>query len=780
MASAALPEEMPAGEPLIDEYEAEQPPRPRSHWLFVAAILAGSFLLFLVQPMVARMALPKLGGAPAVWNSAMLVYQALLLGGYAYAHWLGRVPPRRQGMIHLIVLAVAALWLPIGLVAMNLPADAEPAIWVPWLLGASIGPLFFAIAAQAPLLQRWYSVASGGRDPYALYAASNIGSFGGLIAYPLLVEPNMAIKAQSWLWTGGYGLVLILIAACALALPRQEGNVPHVAHTSPAPEWRRVLHWVALAFVPSGLMLATTTYLTTDIVAVPMLWVLPLGLYLLSFSLAFSDSEFLAEALRKIAPLVLLLFGATLMGGKHEYAYFNALTGLALLFIVAVALHARMYQLRPAPDRLTGFYLAMSVGGVLGGVFSALLAPIVFDWTYEYPLLVLAAGFLMPQMFLVPVLSRLWAGNAQIQRIKVLAVALVVLVIAWWGVTGPYFIDVFGESFTRDMVAFFAVAVIGILVIGRRAPFVVALAAALFLFGGYRSIQISLNDQRTRSYFGVYTVGNGDIERVLTHGTTLHGVQLVGDRSKTPTTYYVHGSGVGQAMLAAPALYGEHARIGVVGLGTGTLSCYAQPGQKWRIYEIDPAVVRISRDSGKFTFLSQCLPNPDIALGDARLRLAEQTNNSLDLLALDAFSSDAVPMHLLTTEAFATYRRVLAPNGLLMVHISNRFMDLRPVVAAAAKAGGWHARVFVYTPPLDFVASATPAGKIDLKTLEEDSSASASEWVALSPDPRVIQQLSAKDPAGWVALREQRGFSPWTDDYSSIVPVLRTPRIPGL
>ncbi|MES2444194.1 MAG: fused MFS/spermidine synthase [Pseudomonadota bacterium] len=732
-------------------------PRAITHRLFVAAILAGSFLLFLVQPMVARMALPKLGGAPAVWNSAMLVYQALLLGGYAYAHWLGRVPPKMQAVIHLCVLALAALWLPIGLFAMELPADAQPAIWVPWLFGASIGPLFFAIAAQAPLLQRWYSVATHGRDPYQLYAASNIGSFGGLIAYPLLVEPNMALRSQSWLWTGGYALVFVLIVGCALMLPRRAPDVPHVAHHTPAAGWRTVLHWIVLAFVPSGLMLATTTFLTTDIVAVPMLWVLPLGLYLLSFSVAFSDGRLLPDLLAKFTPLALLLFGATLIAGQQEYAYLNAFIGLVLLFLISVALHSRMYALRPAPDRLTGFYLAMSVGGALGGVFSGLIAPIVFDWTYEYPLLILAAGMLVPQTFLFPFIARLWTGDPQWLRIKVLAVALAVSLLVLVGLDRHF--DWLGEK--QANLAFMVVAAVGLVSIGARWAFVVALAGAIFLFGGYRAIEMSLDGARTRSYFGVYTVSEGDTQRVLTHGTTLHGVQIKGPKSRQPTTYYVAGSGVGQAMRAVPEFYGPHARVGVVGLGAGTLSCYAQPGQQWRIYEIDPAVVSIARDSGKFSFLSQCLPNPDIVIGDARLRLAEEPAARFDLLALDAFSSDAVPMHLMTAEAFETYARVLAPNGLLLVHISNRFLALDPVVAAAAARGGWQAARMTYNPTAE----------------EAADKASTSEWIALSRDPAIFARLMTGD-VHWAALSPKPGFAGWTDDYASIVPVLRPMRMP--
>ena len=735
---------------MADAVEQAIAPRTRFRWLFVVAILAGSFLLFLVQPMVARMALPRLGGAPAVWNSAMLVYQALLLGGYAYAHWLGRVPVRMQASIHLAVLAAAALWLPIGLTAMELPADAEPAFWVPWLFGASIGPLFFAISAQAPLLQRWYSVASGGRDPYALYAASNIGSFGGLIAYPLIVEPGLALKGQSLLWTIGYALVFVLVAGCATLLPRKAPQEPHVAHHSPPAGGLRVLHWIILAFVPSGLMLATTTFLTTDIVAMPMLWVLPLGLYLLSFSVAFREGDIIPDLLAKFAPLIVLLFGATLIAGHQKLAYLNALIGLVLLFVVAVALHSCMYRLRPAVDRLTGFYLAMSVGGALGGVFSGLIAPVLFDWTYEYPLLILAAGALMPQTFLFSALARLWQGEGL--WIKILMAVFLVAIFVGIGLANPG--GVLGEL--HEQIAFLAVATVGLIATGRRVPYLVALAGGLFLFGGYRAIDISLSGDRTRSYFGVYTVSEQPQERRLAHGTTLHGIQLKGARSRLPTTYYVPGSGVGRAMLAAPALFGPAARIGVVGLGTGTLACYAQPGQQWRFYEIDPEVVDLSRDSGRFTFLRQCAPQAQIAVGDARIRLTETAPASLDLLALDAFSSDAVPMHLMTTEAFGTYARALAPNGLLLVHISNRFLALAPVVAGAAAHGGWHAARLVYQP----------------SALEARDEASISDWIALSRDAGTLARLTANDPQ-WFPLATRPGFTPWTDDYASVVPVMR-------
>ncbi len=721
--------------------------------LFVPAVLLGSFLLFLVQPMVARMALPRLGGAPAVWNSAMLVYQALLLAGYAYAHAISRLRPRVQGAIHVAVLVIAALWLPIGLVAGDPPPGASPVVWVPWLLARSIGPLFFAVSAGAPLIQRWCSLSSGGKDPYALYAASNLGSFGGLIAYPLLVEPSLALAGQSRLWSAGYLLLILLIAGCALRSPR--GAAVERLSPMPSPPAKRlqVARWVALAFVPSGLMLAISTYITTDMVAMPLLWVLPLGLYLLSWTVAFADSREVADLLTRIAPITLLLFGGIMVGGYQERPWLGALVALGLLFMVCVALHTALYRSRPAPDRLTGFYLATALGGALGGAFSGLLAPVIFDWNYEYPLLILAAGVLVPQVYLTDGVRRVWTGERS-QRLVALALVLgVIALLVALRATKPG--GLFGEGDSGFF--FLVIAAAGFACIGTRLPYVVLLGSALLLFGGYRAIQLSWQgDARTRSYFGVYTVHDKRGVHELEHGTTLHGVQLRGSRARerTPTSYYVRGSGVGLALDAVPQLYGPGARVGVVGLGTGTLACYARAGQSWRFYEIDPAVIRIASDPAKFSYLSRCAPRAMIRLGDARLSLAREATTSLDLLALDAFSSDTVPMHLLTREAFETYGRVLQPGGLLLVHVSNRFLDLTPVVAASAE--GWTGI------RLDFRPGA----------LDQQARASGSWWIALSRDPRVVKQLAATDP-GWYPLRRRPGFRAWSDDYSTILPLIR-------
>ncbi len=724
--------------------------------LFFATIVAGSFLLFLTQPMIARMALPRLGGAPAVWNSAMLVYQALLLGGYAYAHWIARLRPRRQAGLHLALFGVAALWLPIGLLEIDLPANFAPALWVPWFLIASIGPLFFIISAQAPLMQRWYALETSRGEPYALYAASNLGSFAGLLSYPLIVEPLFTLQQQSLLWTGGYALLVLLVAGCALTIPGQAIEAAP-AEASPAPSRRRILHWMALAAIPSGLMLSTTTHLTTDIVAVPLLWVVPLGLYLLSFVIAFATRRGLAQFITQVAPLIILIAGGLAFEDGSRRPIFSATLGLSLLFTIAVTLHCEMYRLRPAADRLTGFYLSMSAGGVLGGAFCAILAPTIFDWTYEHPLLVLAAALLLPQRNYFGFVERLWA-RPKLRTALTLLLPTVVLLLSipadrhFWS----------GAPEWAAIACPVLIAIISLFSIGRPAMFAACLAALMLSYSGWSTLKVSFGDTRTRSYFGVYTVStrSGGEARVLTHGTTLHGVQsLRPGLQHEPTSYYARLSGVGLAMAAAEPFYGPRARIGVIGLGTGTLACYRVPGQSWTFFEIDPVMVRIARDPRRFTFLSGCAPGARIVLGDARLTVARQQPASLDLLAVDAFSSDAVPMHLLTREAFGIYGRALQPSGLLLVHISNRYLDLKPVLAANAASGGWQARIMRHDP------------SFEEQVLEESH---PSVWVALSRDPAILDSLARTGPdKGWERMRADPAFAGWSDDYASILPLLR-------
>lgn len=720
---------------------------PATRTRFVLTIFAGSFLLFLVQPMIARMALPRLGGAPSVWNSAMLVYQALLLAGYAYAHWLSGFAPKRQAFIHLALFAAAALMLPIGLTAAMPPPEANPFVWVPWLLLTSIGPLFFVISAQAPLMQRWFTLSDGG-DPYPLYAASNLGSFGGLIAYPLLVEPLLPVAEQSLIWSIAFAALALLVGWCALALPRTNGVAIETTAALP-PSWRQIAVWIGLAAIPSGLMLSTSLHLTTDIVAMPLLWVVPLGLYLLSFSVAFASNRQPAELITRTAPLFLLIAACGVFVDTTFLPWVFAAAAVISLFTLSVALHSAMYDRRPDPAYLTRFYLAMSVGGVLGGLFCALIAPLVFDWAYEHPILMLAAA-----LVLAP--PALFAVEPPKSAVGTIAAVIIVFMISQVG-QGAYGLP---ESHDWSIGASYVLIAISLLAIGNRWLFAACLAAVMLSIGGWDKLGLSFAEGKmTRSYFGIYSIRDGRTSRILVHGTTVHGIQNRGSvqREMMPTSYYAPLSGVGTALRAAPALFGPAARIHVVGLGTGTLSCYARPGQDWRFYEIDPVIVGIASDPKAFTFLSHCLPNPRFALGDARLTLAREPAASADVLVVDAFSSDSVPMHLLTTEAFDTYRRHIRPSGLLMVHISNRYLDLKPLVAAAA-AHGWHARLRWYKPNRD----------------EMNQNYSGSIWVALSPSAATINRLTASDPnVTWEALPPKAGFKAWTDGHASILPILK-------
>ena len=749
-------------------------PKGAPRWLFTLTILVGSFLLFMVQPMVARMALPKLGGAPAVWNSAMLVYQALLLGGYAWAHWIGRFPVQRQWWLHGGLLLLAALWLPVGLAAMTPPSDNDVFFFVPVLLLASVGPLLFAISAQAPLMQRWFADSSPGANPYSLYAASNLGSFGGLIAYPLLVEPNMPLLTQSWGWSALYLVLLGLVIACgwvaARAVAERGPALPvRMAATAPAgetigrPSWRRICLWIALSAVPSGLMLSTTTHLTTDIMAMPLMWAIPLGLYLLSFSIAFSENKLLPDIFTLLAPPLLLLSGGLTMLSSGTGGLLIAVSSLGMLFIVAVALHARLYRLRPEAEHLTFFYLVMAVGGVIGGIFCALIAPLIFDWVYEHPLLVIAAALLVPMVPLIP-----WADAMKLSPDKQRGLSLLFTFFAV--VIGSWLARNFTGWFdTYEIAAIGVITAIGLLTIGWRLPFLAALLALMLGIGGMRTLELSAGNDRVRSYFGVYTIRDHEERgtRTLSHGTTLHGTQLTTPRlENTVTSYYGPSSGVGLAFDRANRLYGDDAAIGVVGLGTGTLACYRRPGQQWQFFEIDPAMVTIARDSGRFSFMPDCGAGVPIRVGDARLKLQEVPEGSFDLLAIDAFSSDAIPLHLLTQEAFQIYDRAVQDDGIVLVHISNRFINLEPVLAALTRDGrGWHAMLRYDEPDQRDMALAR----------------TGSIWVAMARRNEPLMALARQTndlPNGrgqWQELDSTTRARLWTDDYASVMPLLVWP-----
>jgi spermidine synthase len=691
----------------------------------------------------------------------MLVYQALLLAGYGYAHRLGQMPLRRAARLHLVLLVLAAVTLPVALVDLPSPAPGWEVLWVPALFAVTIGPVFFLVSAQAPLMQRWFALHPSAGQPWALYAASNIGSFVGLIAYPLLAEPLLSIHAQSLTWSLGYALLIVLVALTARARwhvePAATAADEPLAEETNAIGWRRIVLWLALSAVPSGLMLSTTTHLTTDVFAMPLLWVIPLGVYLLSFTVAFSDKRDMADIITRVAPLIMLLAGGTAMISRSSGSMTLAMGSVMLLFVVAVVLHAKMYDSRPPASQLTLFYFVMSAGGALGGVFTALIAPVVFDWVWEHPLLIFAAALLMP---LTPLYN--WRRMPGLDPGMATAGAVVLFLVALFLAFGLLGYTSLAEPPLTRLWFVAGVVLIGLLLVPWRYAFGGILVVLMLAQGGVETAKASLQSARTRSYFGIYTVRDYQSLhlRTLAHGTTLHGQQSTDKRMEcAPMTYYGSGSGAAIALANAPKLFGPATRVGVIGLGTGTLAAYYQPGQQWRFYEIDPAVLHLSLNR-TFTYLVDCAHRPQVALGDARLELAKAAPGSFDVIAVDAFSSDAIPLHLLTDEAIGVYLRALSPKGLLLIHISNRYIELEPVLSAAAQHRGLAAAVRDDNPyDRTFV---TP-----------------SSWVLMTRDPNQLKALAAARPdAPWTRLQAPAPRV-WTDDHASILPYIRWANLVG-
>jgi hypothetical protein len=672
--------------------------------IYLATIFSSAFLLFGIQPMFAKMVLPKLGGSPAVWSVAMVFFQAVLLAGYGYAHLLvSRFSLRRAALIHLtLMLAVLAISLPIHIAAgFERPPPEGEVLWLIGLFAASVGLPFFAVAANGPLLQAWFARTghSHAADPYFLYAASNIGSFLALIAYPFVVEPlfPLAVQASAWAW--GFALLLAGIAACAgLAIGANRADAPAslaTATAAPLTNPQR-FSWVALAFVPSGLLVAVTAHISTDIAAVPLLWVGPLALFLLTFVIVFQRRPILPHRwmlhLQLVLTFVLLVTTVVKLPlGSMETLALH----LGLFFVTAMVAHGELVKRRPDAARLTEFYLWMSFGGVLGGLFSGLLAPLMFNSIAEYPMLLVAGLLCRPGFTSIRMPPRM--------RFAVVAVGMSVFV----GI-------VFGEQLRTDSV---------------------------------------------RSFFGVHRIieAEGGRFRDLAHGTTVHGTQRIRNDEGSPVTgrpeplaYYFTGGGIADGIEAARrARGGMLGKVAAVGVGTGSLACQIRPGETWSFYEIDARVISIATDPARFSFVSQCAPRIPFVVGDARLTLGDAAPGSLDLIVIDAFSSDAIPVHLLTREAIGLYLSRLAPGGALLFHISNRHMDLAPVVAATAHEHGL--TTWIRDP--DYAPDLTRQRKFSPLVA----------MVALSPN-------DLRFAAGEIWRRENPAtVKPWRDDYADVL-----------
>jgi hypothetical protein len=713
--------------------------------VFTASVFTSAFLLFLVQPLFGRMVLPRLGGSPAVWNACMLFFQAALLGGYLYAHLSSRVlRPRAQAGLHLALMAVAAIALPIALGDREPPPGGGPVAWLLLTMAATVGPPFVVLAGTGPLLQRWFSF-TGHRhasDPYPLYAASNLGSALALFAYPVLVEPRLRLADQSMAWSAGYLVLGVLILLSILRVrPGAVAAVAEVDDAAPVTGEHRI-GWVALAFVPSSMLLGATAYLTTDLVPIPLLWVLPLGLYLFSFTLAFARRPLIPHGWMLLAqPSLLCVTALMLLEGLVRRPTLGIALHLLALFVTAMVCHGELARRRPAVRHLTEFYLWIAVGGVMGGIFNVIVAPQIFPRLWEYPMIVVLAA-----------LARPWPQRQPRSRhLLPVASAVVVSIALLWATSQES-----GVS-TWKTIAISAVA-INVATIGlSEFPLWLALTLATVL--GARTSTVLDRDGSilaTRSFFGAYrvseiTVSSGTYH-TLTHGSTLHGAQsLDPEQRREPLTYYLREGPLGQvfASMHAPA---SRRRVAFVGLGTGTAAAYGSGGDQWTYYEIDPGIERIARDTAYFTYLADTRADLRVVLGDARLSMRSAPAAGYDLIALDAFTSDAVPTHLLTLEALDLYLSKLAPHGLITYHVSNRYLDLEAVVYSLARERGLHA--WVGNGP-----------RRRPRRYDQYST-----WVVLARDSADLGMLVSD--ARWKRLAPERPAPVWTDDYSSVLSVM--------
>ena len=734
---------------MTDVIDAPKPVATPTPPLFVVSVFTSAALVFMVQPMVAKLVLPLLGGSPAVWNTSMAFFQIALLVGYGYAHVLQRIPSvRRQITVHIAALFLAGFTLfPLSISSLaGEPSSNHPALWLLAVLTLSIGLPFAILSATAPLVQAWHARVfrgEGAGEPYSLYAASNLGSLLALLAYPIVMEPLLTLHSQRWTWSGGYWLFVLILAALAMLVwkraPGQAGeaDVPHAKATA-APTWLRRATWVGLAAVPSSLMLGVTAHLATDVASAPFLWVAPLSLYLITFIIAFQAKPLIPNSGALLFQAVALATCAATLQFGTDAIELQIVVHLACFFLTALVCHQALVASRPDPEHLTEFYLCMSLGGVVGGSFNAFLAPVIFSSVVEYPL-VLALSCL----------ARPWGkGKLNYWQMSVLAVGLLAPIgaVAAAAQLGP----------TLSVKLAVAVAGVAAFMLRRRALYMLALIGALLVAATI--IGLGDNVLRTdRSFFGVLrqtvtTVDElgGDV-RMLAHGTTLHGAQAVDPRYHCrPLVYYAPETPIGQVFTAAharrPAI-----RIGAVGLGTGSVSAYVRPTDHLTFFEIDPLVIRISHDSGDFDYTTKCAKGPvDFVLGDARLTLAKQPKDEFDILLIDAFSSDSVPAHLLTVEAVKGYLTHLKPDGVLILHLSNRNLELRAPAMAVAQAAGGYALLQQHDEA---------DGQPEMWESSEDAlivGRSAAALAAFESDDRWTQS----DPTQ---------ARPWTDDYTNLV-----------
>lgn len=678
--------------------------------LFALSIFLSAFLLFLVQPLIARVILPWFGGSAAVWTTCLMFFQVTLLAGYAYAHaTIKFLRPKAQAALHWALLAVSLVMLPILPGAAWKPLDgSHPGLRIVALLAGTVGLPYLVLSTTGPLLQAWYARKYPGASPYRLYALSNAGSLIALLSYPVVIEPLSRLRFQAYGWSTGYVLFAILCAVAAWvsreAVSAHDPESP-VAAGDGRPGLGIRLLWVGLAFCPSTLLIGITSHLTENVAPVPLLWIVPLALYLISFILTFESDRWYGRRywfplfIAAMAVLIAFLFPDS----RHAPLKYAIPTFILCFFICAMTCHGELYALRPAPRWLTSFYLMVSLGGALGGVFVGLISPVAFNNYLELPIGLLITAALMGLVLhrAEPSLPGPAARWVEYGLVAALACGLIYL-LAW---ANPHWYSEF------------------LLV--------------------------------KRNFYGVVRVedngGDGETEemRELHHGTISHGTEYKkAEFHRIPTTYYAPTSGIGIALKHEPGTGPR--RVAVIGLGAGTISAYGQPGDFYRFYEINPDVVEIARN--QFFFLKECPAQYEIAMGDARLSLEREQPQRYDVMAVDAFSGDAIPIHLLTLEAFKEYFRHLAPAGILAVHVSNRFLDLGKVVSRSAR-------------------ELNKAGALIVNDDDGKTGAYSSDWVILVNDPAILQEKRWQVGSDRFPLPQPEQL--WTDDYSNLIRILK-------
>jgi hypothetical protein len=727
--------------------------------LFSVTLFTSAGLLFWIQPLIAKTLLPLWGGTPAVWNTCLLFFQSMLLIGYVYAltssRWLG---VRAQAAVHVVLLLLIAIYVFRNAVHAPAPGDlpaGNPTLGVLETLLFSIGLPFFIISASNPLLQGWFSRLQHrwSVDPYFLFAASNAGSLIALVAFPLLLEPTFDLNQQYELWRVGFAILVTLTCAIALGLkllaPFPHNNNAQTLATQDVPNntlnVRRRLRWLALSFVPSSLMLGVTTYITADVAAVPLLWVIPLALYLITFVLAFTSKQFASTtSLTRVMFVAALVVTLILSTGATEPAWALILANLVFFFLAALMCHRQLANDRPSTTHLAEYYLWIAIGGALGSFFNVLIAPILFTSVLEYPLAI-ALACMLPRVVLrdrnTKYLDVLYPFG-----LYVLSIGLTMLV--------PY-LRVSSSTIKLLIVPGIPLILINHFFRERPMRFALGLCAVVLA-----SIYFTGDTGRTlhvaRNFFGtirVTTDPNGRINSFYS-GNTIHGRQFV-DRSRQcePLSYHHENGPMGQVMAvfnAAPA----NSRVGVVGLGVGAMAAYSKPDQQWTFYEINPDVINTARNSEYFTYLQNCAGGSvNVVEGDARLNLQNAPEGHYGLIVLDAFSSDAIPVHLITQEALDLYLSKLADGGILVFHASSRSLNLSPILADLAESRNLICIGF------DDLKPASLEGK------------DPSQWVVMARSEPEISYLSINSQ--WQRLSGRKGTRVWSDDFSNIVRAIR-------